>query len=321
MTTYTEITRQIIACFNDEKLDEGMSLATEALTQFPDETASLNYWRLCLAASMEKPEMANQILEKSLSEGTWYSEMLLRQSPSLQAMQEDAEFERLVNVSLKMQEADPTDAHPMLVLRPEDGCGPDDEGCPVIYFLHGNQDSAHNNLVHWSPLANTGWLMALPQSSRALWAGAYAWADYESATVEATANFDRLTTNYGVNEQRVILGGFSMGAEVALAMALKGDIQAGGFLLLAPGGPFMDDLSLWDPFFETFEQDENRQLRGYILTGDIDDAISQANVRTLVKRLNNAGIPTQHDTFANIAHEYPANFPETLELALAYILT
>jgi predicted esterase len=318
MTPFTELSNQIAGHFVDESYAEGLALATSALADFPEQLPTINYWRMCFAARMNDTPAANLILDNTLAEGIWYSEMILRQSPSLAGLQEEETFERLVDVSLKMQASDATAQLPILVTRPENLCGAGDDACPAIVFLHGNQDSAGANLPYWGQLSNSGWLVALPQSRMALWSGAYAWADFDSAAEQIEAQYRQLAENYSLDPSRIVLGGFSMGAEAALALALSGRIHCHGFVLLGPGGPFMDDLTEWEALLD---EAEGRELRGYVITGDDDDTIPHAHVRTLVQRLNKRGFHTQHETFGNLGHEYPANWEETLETALAYIFT
>lgn len=315
--TFEQLQAQIQEHFAAGSHAEGLSLVSQRLEDFPEEFALLNYWRVCLAARMEEFSTANTILEAALANGVWYSEMLLRQSPSLEPLQGNPEFERLVSISLQMQAVDPTSALPMLALRPQDECGPGGPGCPALLFLHGNQDTAQNNLSRWQGLSSRGWLVALPQSSAAMWTEAYAWIDYDSAAEQVTAHYQNLTERYSIDEGRVILAGFGMGAEVALGLALSGRVPAQGFILLAPDGPFTDDLAEWEAFIK---RGKDRGLRGVALMGLADTTSPQDNVRQLVKNLNDNGIPTELKTYPELGHEYPEDFDEVLKAAQKYIL-
>ena len=314
--SFTQLSNQIQEHFANGTFAEGLSLASEQMTNFPNDFPLLNYWRICLAARMNEIATANKILESTLASGIWYSEVLLRQSPSLESLQGEEEFERLIEVSLQMKAADPVQSIPMLVIRPENACGPEEESCPAVIFLHGNQDTAKNNMPHWQSLSNEGWLVGLPQTTSALWADAYIWTDYESASEEVQAHFTRLNKEYNIDQERVILAGFSMGAEVALAMALDEKIKTKGFILLGPGGPFMDDLDKWKPLIE---KAKNKGLRGVILMGLADDTIPQDNIRQLVKTLNQNGIPCDLKTYPELKHEYPPDFEDILQESLKYI--
>jgi predicted esterase len=314
--SFNELTNKIQSHFAAGTFAEGLSLASEYVTIFPNEFPLLNYWRVCMAARMSEFATANKILESTLASGTWYSEFLLRDSPSLEPLQMEEEFERLVGISVQMRASDPVAAVPMLVMRPKDACGPEDEGCPAVIFLHANQDTAQKNVPHWQRLADAGWLVALPQSSAAMWADAYVWMDHDTSADEVVGHFERLTREYSLDRGRVILAGFSMGAEVALTMALNGVIDAQGFILLGPGGPFMDDLQKWSP---AIEKSKDKGLRGVILMGLADEAIPQDNIRALVETLNEGGVACELKTYPGLEHEYPPDFEAALQDAIKYI--
>lgn len=314
--SFTELTDKIQSHFAEGTFSEGLSLASEYVTVYPEEFALLNYWRMCLAARMNDFPTANKILETALASGSWYSELLLRDSPSLVPLQGEDEFERLVGISLQMRASDPATAVPMLVMRSKDACGPEDEGCPAVIFLHANQDTAQKNVPHWQSLADAGWLVALPQSSKAMWADAYVWMDHDTSADEIVGHFERLTGEYSLDTERVILAGFSMGAEVALAIALNGAIESKGFILLGPGGPFMDDLAKWAP---SIERAKDKNLRGVILMGLADETIPQDNIRALVKTLNEAGVACELKTYPDLKHEYPPDFEVVLQDAIKFI--
>ncbi|MBI3159698.1 MAG: dienelactone hydrolase family protein [Chloroflexi bacterium] len=314
--TIEQIGQRVQEYFETQAFKDGLDYATLALPQHPENFPLINYWRACFAARLGQPALACQILETTLVNDAWYSEMILRQSPSFTALQGDAAFERLVEISQKMQAADRRDALPLMVLRAQEACGPDAPGCPAVFFLHGNQDSVQANLPRWSHLAQEGWLVAMPQSSRAFWAGSYAWADYESAAEEVTGRYASLARQYSIDPEQVVLAGFSMGAEIALALALSGRIQAQGFILLGPGGPYMDDLSQWQPLLE---QGVARGLRGLVITGAEDATIPHDNIRELVERLNQHGVAAELEVHPNLGHEYPSDFEERLDYALKYI--
>ena len=314
--TFDEFSNQIRKHFTGQTYAAGLEYADGYVGKFPKQEPLLQYWRMCLAARLENHHLTNQILEGVLSAGTWYGETLLRDSPSLEPLQDDPEFKRLAEISLKMQQNDPSDALPILVVRPEGKCGQDDDPCPLLIFLHGNTDSAQANLEHWTAAANNGWLAALPQSSEVMWSGAYFWNEHASSADEVAALYAQLPEQYNLDLQRTVLAGFSMGAEVALWMALSGRIPAKGFILLGPGGPFMDDIEEWEPLIE---QANGRGLRGVIITGQADTTIPHKNIRDLVEKFNANGIPCELEEHIDLEHEYPSNFEDRLVHALEFI--
>ena len=314
--TFESLSEQILTAFGEERYADGLELAGKNLAAFPEKTAQLNYWRMILAARLEDPAGVNRIFEETLAAGIWFSERLMRRSPSLEGMNGNEEYERLIKVAAQMQAVDPTNRIPALVVRPEGACGAQDDACPLLYFLHGNTDSPAANLLHWRELANQGWVLAMPQSSKAMWPEAYFWPAYEECAAEIEHHYNNLAKQYSVDPEKTILAGFSMGAEIALATALSGKIPARGFILLGPGGYLMDDVKDWEPFIE---QAAGRGLRGMILTGEEDDSIPHDNIRQLVELLNDRGISTQHKSYPNLKHEYPPDFSATLKDSIEFI--
>jgi predicted esterase len=314
--TFPELAEKIQQHFIEQTYAEGLSLASEHFTKFPEEFPTINYWRICLAARLEQFDLANRFLETTLASGIWFADFLLRQSPSLAAIQGNAEFERLNQISAQMRAADGSEV-PLLVARPENACAPGEEGCPAVIFFHSNMDTAQNNLKQWAHLSAHDWLVAVPQSSQALWTGAYNWVDHETTRAEMEDHYHRITSQYSLDEDRLIWGGFSMGAEMALTLVLNGDFPARGFVLLGPGGPKMDEISQWN---ELIDKAAGSGLRGVIWLGEDDQTIPQSSIRALVERLNAGGIETLLETFRGLGHAYPEDFESAAARALDFIL-
>lgn len=314
--TFDALSQQIQAHFSAGTYAEGLALADSHTEQFSAQHPVLDYWRACLAARLNNHARVVEIFETALAAGTWYGEAFLHNSPSLKPLQGNPDYERLLDISHQMQANDPANALPLLVVRPESECSSPDNPCPLLLFLHGNTDTAANNLEHWQPAAADGWLVAFPQSSGAMWAGAYAWTKHEPAAYEIESHIAALAEQYAIDSSRTIVAGFSMGAEIALWLALTGRIPAQGFILLGPGGPFTDEIEKWALLIKG---SQDRGLRGAIITGLADITIPHENIRALVTALNAAGIPTDHEEHIDLAHEYPPNFPDRLRHALDFI--
>jgi predicted esterase len=159
--------------------------------------------------------------------------------------------------------------------------------------------------------------VAVPQSSQALWTGAHNWVDHHTTREEMDEHYIRLSSQYSLDGERLVWGGFSMGAEMALTLVLNGDFPARGFIILGPGGPKMDDIKQWG---ELIDKVAGKDLRGVIWMGEEDDTIPQDNVRALVERLNAGGIPTRLETFPGLGHAYPDDFEAVAARALDFIL-
>jgi len=280
----------------------------------------LDYWRMTMAARIGETGLALGILQEALERGEWYSELLLRRSPSFKALQDEPQFERLVALNQEVAEQDHAGEFPMLTLRPQERCKQEDAPCPLLMGLHGNATTVHTALGFWAPAAASGWLVAAPQSSQAIWKGAYMWDDREIAETEIQRHFAALRETYAVDAARTVIAGHSMGGEPAIWVALRKTIDMRGFLAMGPGGPRTDDLDEWAPLLRAAAEDERLAgLRGAVVIGKEDATIPHENIHRLVEQLNEAGIETFLEVVPDVGHEHELEYDPAILRALAFI--
>ena len=200
--------------------------------------------------------------------------------------------------------------------RPEDACGPDQEGCPAFIFLHGNNRTARGTIEHFVSLPGKGWLVALPQSDYVLWTDGHSWPDHEMGTALLKERTAKLDEEYSLDPARRIVGGFSMGGEVALAAALNGEVEAAGFVCIGLAGANTSDPDQWSPYIN---RAKGRGLRGVIVQGEEDYTVPLENVEVVVDKLNQAGIETKLVMAPGTAHESPGEMEGLLEEAFEFI--
>ena len=295
---------------------QAMQLADQAIQAYPEYAHVLHYWRLMLAARSGEKEHALDILNHVLQGGFWYSEALLRKSPALQNLQGNPDFENLVQVNQRLREVDSIEKYPMLILRAEGQCQPGGPPCPVLLGLHANIATARDSVDFWKPAATDGWLVGAPQSSQAIWKGAYVWDDHRLAAEEIENHAGALKQQYAVDPERVVLAGHAMGAEVAIWLALNGTANAHGFVALAPNGPFTLQTEKWQPLVE---KNPNPGLRGYVILGEEDNRVAEANLRTLVDFFDQGGIPCDLEIVPHAGHDYAPEFDSSLLRGLEFV--
>ena len=314
--TLDELAAQIQGHFEAKTYTEGLALLKRHAKDFTDDTALITYWALCLTARLGDDAKTNKVLEHALGAGIWYSEEILRDSPSLKPLQGQPEFERLVDISVKMQTADPAGSLPLVVVMDKSRCGVEGRPCPLLLVLHGNNSTAQATVPHWQSAAAEGWLLAVPQSRYAMWADAYGWKDHESAAKEIEGHYQKLSAEYPVDPKLAVLGGYSMGGEMALWIALSGCIEARGFVLLGPGGSILGKPEAWEPLVK---KARGSGLRGWIVLGEADKSVPQDGIRSLVEMLNANDIPCELEVRPDLGHDYPPDFSESLLKGLDFI--
>jgi predicted esterase len=314
--TFEDLYGQLQRLYQGGEYAQALQLATQALEDYPDQRTSLDYWRMTMAARIGDTAQTLWVLAEALERGQWYSELLLRRSPSFKTLQGEPEFEKLVALNQAVAEHSSQTVFPIFTLRPEDRCRRGGPPCPLLLGLHTNAGTVQSSLGFWRPAATAGWLVAAPQSSQAIWKDAYMWDDRETAEVEIQRHYATLRQNYAIDPQRTILAGHSMGGEVAVWLALRGAIETQGFLAVGPGGPYMDDLAEWNPLIKN---PARHGLRGYFIHGEKDSSIPRENIRRLVEKLIAAGIACKLEILPDQGHDYTPVYDDAILRALDFL--
>ena len=155
-----------------------------------------------------------------------------------------------------------------------------------------------------------GWMLAMPQSSQLGSPNTFVWDHTARAKEEIAAQYRQLLRKYPIDEERVILSGFSQGAALAIQIALRGPIPARGFLAVVPGRIAMEEL------------DEllllKHGLRGYLVVGGRDPRYEMfTQIHAL---LNQNGIPCEMEDHPQMGHEFPKDFDQSITKALKFLL-
>jgi len=306
--TSIEVLQEIDALFRNKEYDQAEILAAESIHRFPQEVDEFVYLRMCAATRLGRIPQALQWMKEVLEAGGWYSDFLLRKSPSFEPLQGIPEFEQLVKVSLKQQEADQKKEPEHYILTPESGDSP----WPLFLSLHGNSHSSDWESQYWRSLVSRGWLLAMVESSLGHWKGGYIWDDGEQARQDLEGCFRSLSPRYPLDFNKVILGGFSYGGQRAIEHAIKGTVGALGFLVL---GPYLPEMDQWSALLD---ERIPKGLRGYIITGELDE--SRTNSLALASLLRDRGIACEVEDVPGEGHWFPLVFDSCLSRGLSFLL-
>jgi predicted esterase len=315
-STYQELQAHIQALYREQRYEAALELATEQVSNFPEQYHILHYWRFCMSARIGQYGLALQLLDEALDNGVWYAETLLRKSPSLLPLQELPEFKARLERNRYLQDEEQAQLFPLLTLRSTGRCSYGQELCPLLICLHAESSNAQALVDFWRAAAAAGWLVAMPQSTQAMWKGAYRWDDRETSEREVSKRYLAIVEKYAVDTQRVILAGHSMGGELAIWLAIKGIIPVEGFIAIVPRGLLMDDIENWTA---VLRKNLNRKLRGYLISGLEDQTAHLNNIRILADILNKAGIPTYLEEIAKAGHDFSFEYEESLLRGLTFI--
>jgi predicted esterase len=310
ISTPSQLFDRALRLHREKKYAEAFDLLTREGTRFPDRNPRIQFWRACMASRLGETQQALSILQAAVGAGYWYSEHQLRRDDDLEPLWNLPEYDGLVDVCLERFAAAQAEAKPeLVVVEPASGPGP----WPLLIALHGNSSSAQASIEYWRPAVSSGWLVALPQSSLIGGPDAFVWNDWALAEKEVAAHFRALQKRYEIDEERVALGGFSMGAGAATWLALKGTPKARGFVAVAPYIPEEHDVA------SLLTDREAQSKRGFVTIGDKDEG-GYTIAHTLTTTLRENGNQIELREYADLYHEYPANFEHVLPRALEYIV-
>jgi hypothetical protein len=315
-TGFNQLQERLQELFQNKEFQAALELATQQFEQFPEDRILLYYWRISMAARSGDIPLSLRLLREALTSGVWYGEALLRKNPSLESLQGLPEFEKLVGLNQESAQEDNQESFPLLTIRPEGRCQQGSVPCPFLLALHANASTAQGSMSFWKPAATAGWLVAAPQSTQAIWKGAYVWDDREATEREIRKYYSLLRANYSIDPRCTVIAGHSMGGEIAIWLALKGVVETIGFIAIAPGGSFMDKPDKWEPLIR---ENLTGNLRGYIIVGKEDNEISIENIQKLVKMLNQTGMSCKLEIVPNAGLDYVPKHDESFLRALDYL--
>ncbi len=319
-TTFQELQRQIQEHYQSGDYAAALELATRETNQYPEYAHLLYYWRSAMAARLGDLDQAISLLEAVLKTGFWYGERLLRKNKSFQQLQGHPAFEDLIERSARLQAEDQEALFPLLVLRSQGNCQAGGPPCPLLLGLHTNLATARDSIGFWQPIAQAGWLVGAPQSTQAMWKGAYVWEDRDQAAEDVRKHLAALFDKYAIDPGRVVLAGHSLGGEAAVWMALTGAIPAQGFIAVGLAGPLTTPPGGWLPFIrQAVRRDGGNQMRGYLLVGEEDETVALEGIQELGELLLQEGIACELESVPLVGSDYSPEYEAAMLRALDFV--
>jgi predicted esterase len=169
-----------------------------------------------------------------------------------------------------------------------------------------------DTVPHWQSVTQDGWGLAVAQSSEiSTTPGFFVWNDRERATQDVAAHVARLRDRFSLDSHRLVLGGFSMGARLALELGLSDRSPARRILAIAT----------WLPDFEAMADglapSVIKETRVYVAVGRHDASGYEGSVK-LVDHLRTVGASAEIEIHEG-GHEEPEDMPATLRRALTFL--
>jgi predicted esterase len=305
---YEEFRNQVFRRYTSRDYAPALAMLKEHAGEYPENVATLLYWRACLEGLLNNSGAALRTLKELIVRGLWIDPELVRNDTDLAILKENREFATVLAAFAESQKIARQEARPRLLILQPAASTP--APYPVVIAIHGRNDNGRNFADIWRPLTESGWLVALPTSSNILASESFGWEDHAQAEAELSAHYARLDNDFPLDDTRILLSGFSQGGGLSIWLTLSQAIPATGFLALAPYLHGLETL-------ETPKASPPVLPKGMIVTGDLDD--SHGMFDEFETRLTASGISYQRRRYPELAHEIPPDFPKLLNETLEYL--
>lgn len=297
---------------------DALALAVDIAERFPEQAAEGSFLLACAYNRAGHDEQALGTLEVALDRGSCWQEPLLLWSPSLKPLQNGPRFHQILARSKTMMDALEAETAVSLAIfppQPVATVGPP----PLLLALHGGADIPGEHDAYWAAAGGLGVLVAIPRSSQRRtsdtfwWGGPHEPYDRERSERDVRAAYDEVGATYEFDATRVVLGGFSQGAVLAVTLALQNrPFSVHGFACVGPGIEDLESLrSLMEPAAA-------RGLRGWILAGEKERGLDW--ITRLSHELTSHGVSCQLEIVPGLGHEFPDDFGGRLASGLSFVL-
>lgn len=308
---FDQFRQEILGFYNQGKYQDALASISEALEKHPQRADLLVYWNMCMNGRLQKVDATINEFQKAIDAGYWYGAgQLADDDVDLLPATSHPEFIRLREISVARQQAAQANSKPELLVLP---LHPNAKApYPVLLALHGNNSNIEITAPYWQSLADAGWLVAVAQSSQITSATTYVWNDHAVAVPEIQTHLVNLKNDYAIDDNQVIVGGFSAGAGLACRVVLKQEIKAKGFIGLGTYIASPEEL-LTEVDFEAI-----KHVRGVQIIGDQDEPCLPGTLK-LTGMLKEHSIACNISIIEGMAHAYPPDFAERLCKAVGFI--
>jgi phospholipase/carboxylesterase len=308
--SFDELTDQMMNLYRERKYADALQIVEQNADRFPEHLARTTFWKMCLLSLCGRSNDVISIFQKGLDVGLWWAESQFRDT-DLDAVRDLPEFRHLAAISQeKYQAARMHIERDQTILLPEASVS---DLYPLLIALHGGAGNKDSNLDYWKITCDKGWLVLSPQSTQPLFSGSYSWIEPEQALADLQFYVEQMLKDYPIDQQRVVIAGFSQGSGMAIYAALSGKLKVRGFIGI---GTYWADPESLTPLAQLARQ--TKSIRGYFVVGEKDQTLNKT--REIQKVLNENNIQFGEEVYPDLGHEFPPDFDTAFDKAIKFIL-
>lgn len=321
---FGEYRNKVFRLYEEKRFGEALEAAQEASQNFPEYDAKTSFWIACLQNRLGNQEASIRTLQMATKRGVWWRSSTLQDS-DLDPIRGRREFAAIEEECRRLQDEAPRTAEPELMVRNPLNYSPDSSWPALMVFHARYGERPEVSAEEWLPILSAGAFLAAPWSSQVYGWDGRSWDDWEVAEEDVKWSFSQLS-KYRVDPNRLILGGFSQGAALAIYSTLKRVIPSRGFVAVASSDwvrpeekPATERTELSEPFANFVKATDCSGLRGVIIIGDKDGFYPK--IRQLYSLMQERGLKGQFLVQPGVGHEYPQRFGPILTDAVKFVLT
>ena len=309
-THYQEMREYFGNLYQQKKYKEAIEILENHLDRFPDHLEANAYNIAISYGQLKQYQKAMNALQYALDRGVWFN-IYAFETEFWTPFKKIEKFKRILvrNEALR-QEAQKSSKPDLLVLPPEGYRK--EQKYPLFIALHGGSSNIANFREVWkSEKMEKEFITAYVQSSLLVGMGGFSWTvDMEITKKEIIEAYHMIMKKYPVDENEIIIGGFSAGGVAALEAVLSHSIPVTGFVVLCPGKPGSFNK-------ENIIEAKARGIRGAILTTEMDPRLSVQ--KEMVEVLTTEGFQYQFVVTPNIGHWFPEDLDVKIDDAIDHI--
>jgi predicted esterase len=308
--SYEEMRAEVVQLFQAESFEAAAAILEEALDEYPSHLLANTTNLAIMRVSMGDPEGAVEVLFYGLDHDHFYSKYAFLGEFWAPVREASAWGEFRARNEMARARAQ-TEVRPRLEVSLPAGFDPD-RRYPLFIALHGGGENLDVFIPEWtSPLLRREFIMAFPQSTQLVAMNGYNWTeDVGKSLREIQKAYQEVVEAYPVDEEQVLVGGFSSGGVASMEIVLRNALTVRGFVALCPGMP-----EAFTP--ESVRAARDRGIRGTILTTEMDGRVEQQ--RRMDEVMTEEGLPHEFHITPNIGHWYPDDLGERIDRAIAHI--
>lgn len=292
--------QSLIFSLFQKNVNEALVEIQRAEADFPDRLDKTSYWKACAYASLGDRELAIQALQHALERGIWWNPQSLERDPDLQSLQNESAYQEIVQTCRSIfEQAKPKEKAELHVFGNE-------QANRAIFSLHWRGSNVDDFAPFWLEeqlLQQVHY--GFPESTQYYAYNSYCWDDSTIAERDLENTYHQFIKEYKHDPNKIIIGGASQGAKVALELLISKKIfNSNRFIFVVPSVSKIEDIE------RLLELHKPHQLRGTMITGDQDPFYNK--VTELVPLLQKYGIDCNLIVKEGMGHFFPEDFTNLL---------